>query len=283
MARIGIMQGRLVPPSDNRFQSFPRDRWADEFALAAAAGLDCIEWIFDLYGRDVNPLTTDAGLERIQSLSAEHGVQVLSICADYFMDCPLLRATREEVEDRMTTLFWLLDRARRLGVHRVVLPLVDASGIRSDAEMQTVAELLGRTVPAVERTGVELHLETALDPQSFSRLLAAVPHPKVKVNYDSGNSSSLGYLPHDEFAAYGDRVGSVHIKDRVRGGGTVPLGTGDADLPALFECLDAWKYSGDFILQAARGIEGDELAWARQNRDFVAQRFQPGFSNRGGS
>ena len=37
----------------------------------------------------------------------------------------------------------------------------------------------------------------------------------IKVNYDSGNSASLGYDPTDEFAAYGERVGSVHIKDRV--------------------------------------------------------------------
>jgi len=60
MTHIGIMQGRLVPPTDNRIQCFPRERWADEFALAAKAGLDCIEWIYDLYGADVNPLATDA-------------------------------------------------------------------------------------------------------------------------------------------------------------------------------------------------------------------------------
>ena len=66
----------------------------------------------------------------------------------------------------------------------------------------------------------------------------------LKVNYDSGNSSSLGYHPRDEFAAYGCRVGSVHIKDRVRGGGTVPLGTGNADFPALFAALKKIAYRG---------------------------------------
>jgi hexulose-6-phosphate isomerase len=89
------------------------------------------------------------------------------------------------------------------------------------------------------------------------------------VNYDSGNSASLGYRPRDEFAAYGARVGSVHIKDRRRGGGTVPLGTGDTDFPALFDCLRAAGYRGDFILQAARGRPGDEVAWATANRSFV--------------
>jgi sugar phosphate isomerase/epimerase len=37
----------------------------------------------------------------------------------------------------------------------------------------------------------------------------------------------------EEFAAYGERVGSFHIKDRVRGGKTVPLGQGDTDFASL--------------------------------------------------
>jgi hexulose-6-phosphate isomerase len=268
------MQGRLVPPSDNRFQCFPRERWADEFPLAAAAELDCIEWIFDLYGQDVNPLATDAGVQRLKSLAVQHGVEVLSICADYFMDRPLLRVDADEVERRVQTLIWLLHRAQLLGVNRLVMPFVDASGIHNETEMQTVVGLLRRVLPAAEATRVELHLETALDPPQFARLLAALPYPKIRVNYDSGNSSSLGYHPSDEFAAYGGRVGSVHIKDRVRGGGTVPLGTGDADLPALFECLQKVSYQGDFILQAARGAPSDEVAWARQNRTFVVRHLQ---------
>jgi hexulose-6-phosphate isomerase len=263
------MQGRLVPPSEDRFQCFPRERWADEFALAAGAKLDCIEWIFDVYGEDVNPLATDAGIQQIKGLAAFHGVQVLSICADYFMDRPLLRVDEDEVEDRMQTLFWLLHRAHLLGVNRVVMPFVDASRIHNETETGKVIGLLRRALPVAEECGVELHLETALDPQGFARLLAALPQQKLRVNYDSGNSSSLGYKPRDEFAAYGDRIGSVHIKDRVRGGGTVPLGSGDADLPAMFECLKNANYQGDFILQAARGTATDELAWARENRAFV--------------
>ncbi len=125
-------------------------------------------------------------------------------------------------------------------------------------------------LPVLDETGVELHLETSLAPQPFADLLARLPHPSVKVNYDSGNSASLGYSPRSEFAAYGSRVGSVHVKDRLRGGGTVPLGTGDADFEALFSCLADIGYEGDFVLQVARGTEGDEVNWARQNRAFLS-------------
>jgi hexulose-6-phosphate isomerase len=116
---------------------------------------------------------------------------------------------------------------------------------------------------------VELHLETSLAPEPFADLLARLPHPSVKVNYDSGNSASLGYRPREEFGAYGARVGSVHIKDRLLGGSTVPLGSGDADFAALFRCLDDVAYQGDFVLQVARGVGGDEVAWARHNRGFL--------------
>ena len=102
-------------------------------------------------------------------------------------------------------------------------------------------------------------------------MLAQIPDPLLRVNYDSGNSASLGYDVASELAAYGARIGSVHIKDRVRGGGTVPLGTGDADLPALFSGLARLRYQGDYVLQVARGTDGGEVEWARQNRAFLVR------------
>jgi hexulose-6-phosphate isomerase len=63
----------------------------------------------------------------------------------------------------------------------------------------------------------------------------------------------------------------VHIKDRIRGGGTVPLGTGDADFPTVFSQLNKIRYDGDITLQVARSEPGQEIAWARLNREFVAR------------
>jgi L-ribulose-5-phosphate 3-epimerase len=273
MTYIGIMQGRMVPPIDNRIQCFPRECWADEFALAAQAGLDCIEWIYDLYGADANPLATDSGLEKLRRLSEQHKVKILSICADYFMDKPLVRASQAELEDRLKTFHWLLERGRLIGINRMVIPFVDASRIDTQAEFDGVVLLLQRILDETSQTGIEIHLETSLAPIRFAELLSRLPDARLKVNYDSGNSSSLGYAPRDEFAAYGERVGSVHIKDRLLGASTVPLGSGDADFAALAEGLRKVHYQGDFILQVARGASGDEVAWASQNRAFVLDHF----------
>ena len=269
MNRIGIMQGRLVPPTENRIQCFPRDRWADEFELAAQAGLDCIEWIYDLHGEDKNPLTTDAGINAMGMLSKTHGVQILSLCADYFMDFPLVRATTEELEQRLSFLEWLMIRCQLVGMNRLVLPFVDASQINTEDEMEVVRKSLKRALKTSDKTGVEIHLETSLPPERFASLLLSLPHPMLKVNYDSGNSSSLGYKPAEEFAAYGSRVGSIHIKDRLLGNGTVPLGTGNADFPTLADCIKDLNYQGDIILQVARGVIEEEMPLAKQNREYV--------------
>jgi hexulose-6-phosphate isomerase len=222
-----------------------------------------------MYGADANPLAFDTGIDTIKALSVQRGVRVLSVCADYFMDRPLVRASSTELDERLGTLFWLMRRCQLLGMNRLVLPFVDASRIETEAELDRVVSTLERTLPVAEETGIEIHLETSLTPDRFADLLGRLPHPMLKANYDSGNSSALGYHPRDEFSAYGARVGSVHIKDRIRGGRTVPLGTGDVDLPALFGCLQAVDYSGDFVLQVARGEPGDEIAWAKRNRATV--------------
>lgn len=266
---FGIMQGRLGPPEDGRFQSFPRNRWADEFGNAARVPLDYIEWIVDLYGHDANPLLTDAGIETLQQMSASTGVAIRAVCADYFMDRPFVRCSKPEVAARLEQLQRILRNSRKVGVNRVVIPFVDASAIKSEEDFNQTVEVLTTAMPFAEAAGVELHLETSLTPSEFKRLLDRIPHPMLKVNYDSGNSSSLGYRPADEFAAYGDRIGSVHIKDRVLGGGTVPLSTGTADFPALFDCLEKIKYAGDFTLQVARGEPGDEVSLAQKNLKFV--------------
>src|SRR6266700_70296 len=101
---ITIMQGRLGPPFPGKFQSFPREHWEGEFIAAAAGPLDGIEWIYDVHGAGSNPLETDAGVEQMKELSLRHGVAVRSLCADYFMDLPLLRVSEQQRRERLSRL-----------------------------------------------------------------------------------------------------------------------------------------------------------------------------------
>jgi L-ribulose-5-phosphate 3-epimerase len=260
--RLGIMQGRLSPPEGDRLQAFPRHRWASEFELAAAAGLDSIEWIYDSYGEDVNPVSDDNGVREMRELAVEHAVAVRSLCADWLMEHPPFGEAQEAWVQR---LVWLIARSGRAGIKRIVLPFVDAAAPSDAARLRDLVTAVGRALDDAERVGVELHLETSLAPLPFAELLGRLDHPLIWANYDSGNSAALGYDPREELTAYGARIGSLHVKDRVRDGGSVPLGSGDARLELVFRLLDQLGYRGDAILQTARGEPGHELQWVTEN------------------
>jgi hexulose-6-phosphate isomerase len=270
-AGLYTMQGRLCAPEDGRFQSFPRTAWAREIELAPQVPLRGIEWIYDLYGEGVNPLETAQGRLALQGKLNQVGQKVVSICADYFMDCPLVHPDAAVRADRLAKLEWLISICPDMGIGRIVLPFVDASKIAERADADTVLQVLHTVLPQAQVAGVELHLETDMGPAAFRAFLDEVQHTLVKVNYDSGNSSSLGYKPSEEFAAYGHRIGSFHIKDRVLGGKTVPLGQGDADFASLRAGLLDIDYQGDFVLQVARGEAGDEVAWLASMNALACQ------------
>jgi hexulose-6-phosphate isomerase len=271
------MQGRLSAPEDGRFQSFPRESWRQEIARARQAGFEYIEWIHDEYGRTANPIFSEAGLAEMDALKSKYGVETPALCGDWFMDFPLVRCSAEELKERERHLHELIPVAKRIGAGKIVMPFVDQSRMATEEEKVSVQGVLMRALPVAEEFGVELHLEADFGPSEFAAFLATVEHPMLKVNWDSGNSSGLGYVATEEFAAYGDRIGSVHIKDRYRkpegGIETRPLGTGSADFEDVFRAIRGIKYSGGLTLQVARGVAGNEVEFLRGQVAFVRRYF----------
>ena len=272
MIPIGIMQGRLLPRFEGRFQAFPADGWKREFFLAREAGLQCIEWIYETYHESANPLGSDAGIKEIRDLTAETGVQVRSICADYYMQDPLLDGDGVPRLPVVEHLEWLIGRAAGLGVRYVVLPFVDASALRSARAAEELLHVVSRVAPAARAKGIELHLETDLPAAQLAMLLERAAEPRLRVNYDIGNSAALGHAPASELPLLRKWLGSVHVKDRVRGGGTVPLGTGAADFDTCFRLIPSHGFAGPYILQAAREDGVSEAQLAARNRRFVEER-----------
>ena len=276
----GVMQGRLSPPEDGRFQSFPRAGWREELAKAKAAGFSYIEWIhddFDGWISDAvpgaNPIFTEAGLREFDALKTAHSIGTPALCGDWFMEHPLIRCTPAERIHREQHLHALLPIAQRIGATHIVLPFVDNASMKTEEEKIQVLDVLKHALPVAESCGVELHLEADFNPGDFKAFLARIQHPMFKVNWDSGNSSGLGYVASEEFAAYGDRIGSVHIKDRYRkpegGIETRPLGTGSADFNDVFSAIKSSDYDGGVTLQVARGTPGDEVTFLRGQLEFV--------------
>ncbi|MBT4932940.1 MAG: sugar phosphate isomerase/epimerase [Rhodospirillaceae bacterium] len=276
MTDVGIMQGRLLPPFEGRFQAFPATRWRDEFSLANEAGLACIEWIYEKPHDRQNPLGSEQGIAELKQLSAESGVDIRSICADYYMQEHLL--DREGVPHQATVdhLQWLMRQAAKLPVIYMVLPFVDASSLSTPGQRDGIISLMTDIGALASKLGLELHLETDLQPVVFRQILEAIDQPAVRMNFDIGNSASLGFDPTEELTTLGPYLGSVHVKDRALAGGTVPLGQGNADLPTCFNLIRQSGFSRHFVLQAARGEEGHETTLAASNRLFVERHMATG-------
>jgi len=271
--KLAVMHNRLSPQEDGRFQSFPRNSWREEFARAAQAGVPNIEWIDDTYGADITPLRTDEGVEEMLALMKKHGVSIPSICADSFMEEPLIRCTEEERAERLELLDHLFHQAKKVGAAHLGIPFLDNSALNTKEEIDQAALALQSILPTLEELDMELHLETSLDPENFVYLMQKINHPNVKITYDTGNSAGMGYNPKEEFAAYGEYLGSVHIKDRILNSATVELGTGDTDFTAVKEELDRLQFAGLFTLQGARGEEGGEVEQIRKYHTFSTQTF----------
>jgi L-ribulose-5-phosphate 3-epimerase len=269
MNPIGIMQGRLSPPADGRIQSFPVDTWRSEFELAKEADLFCIEWIYESGTDAQNPLRTDSGVAEILEVAEASGVAVRSVCADYYMTEKLIETNGHANSNSVQHLEWLIGRAGEVGVHYIVLPFVDSSSLKSDLELKGLARALKSLGGVAQAAALELHLETDLLPSRLLELLESVNSSAVRANYDIGNSASLGRDPFEELTALRSWLGSVHVKDRIKGGHTVPLGQGNADFDACFRLIAEAQFRGPFILQAARQPGLSEVELAKQNRKFV--------------
>jgi L-ribulose-5-phosphate 3-epimerase len=271
MNPIGIMQGRLSLPVEGQIQTFPIDTWRDEFFLARDLGLDGVEWVYDVATYTDNPLLTEAGLTEIRRLRKRSGVEIWSVCADYFRDCPLIRVDSATLAMRLQILRNLISQCRAAGIRRVMIPFVDSASIVTDDDFNQAINALRTILPFARANDLVITLEASLEPGRYRSFLECINNPALRVTFDIGDCASLGHDPTHEIKLLGPWLGVVHVKDRLTGGFTVPLGTGNADFKTVFTTLALMAYSGPFVLQAAREQTGKEIATVRKNILFVKQ------------
>jgi len=254
--KIGVMQGRLLPKFLGRYQAHPLGYWRDEFKVASELGLDCIEFILDFNDAELNPLLKDSGIEEINKITQSSGVEVFSVCADYFMEMPLHSKHIKNAELSQKILINLLNNVSKLRVSDVVIPCVDKSSLHNLNDINKFVQNLMPVIDLAEKFCINLSLETDLDPQAFFDLLRRFDSDRITVNYDIGNSAALGYNVIEELNAYGSSITDIHIKDRILGSGPVELGKGNADFTIFFNKLKEFDYKGPLIMQAFRDDEG---------------------------
>jgi hexulose-6-phosphate isomerase len=119
----------------------------------------------------------------------------------------------------------------------------------------------------MEELNMELSIESSLPPGELKDMMERLDHPLFCVTYDIGNSASMGYDTTEEIDAFGAWIRNVHVKDRLLGGTTVALGTGNADFESTFAALKRINYAGSFTLQAVR--DGDPIENTKRQLVFL--------------
>ena len=256
---IGIMQGRLSPRIDGKIQAYPARTWQKEFEIAQEIGYAAIEWIVE-NPVESNALMTTSGKTEIKKVITSTGVRIDYVCADIFMQQPLVRMTEEIKSQNKEYLLEILRNSKEVGAIGVEIPFVDNSSIKTEAEKQEFIDVMQGAFKLAKDLDLKISLETDLQPLAFKELLEHIDLDYIQANYDIGNSASLGFDPKQELDAYGQRILNVHVKDRKLGGTTVPLGTGSADIKGVFQKLNEIGYAGGITMQAARGENDIDIA-----------------------
>jgi L-ribulose-5-phosphate 3-epimerase UlaE len=269
MKNIGIMQGRLLPRYKNRYQAHPVNYWQAEFYIAKEMGFSQIEFILDFNDVKLNPLMSKNGIKQIQKLISQTGVTVKSICADYFMQAPFHSKHQKQSEKVLNTL---IENAKKLNVIDIVIPCVDQSSLKTKNDVQMFVSSVKKSLPLAQKYNININFETDLNPNDFKKLLSNFNSKNIKVNYDIGNSASLSYNPEKEFKAYGEHISDLHIKDRVLNGGSVELGTGNADFKTIFKLLKKYKFDGNIIMQSAKAEQYiDDLKLVKKQKKYISK------------
>ena len=257
--RIGIMQGRLVRAETGELDCSPGEKWRDEFRAAAALRLNHIELVADRVPDPRNPMWSTDGRDEIVALVESTGVEVASLCLNEVLTSPIDEMSAHLVERLRPVL-------RDLPIRVVVVPLLEASDLRSVDRLSAVRSLLFLADDLLDDDG-RVVVELGLSASDSLRFLESVGSPRVGLCYDVGNATAFGFDPTQELRVLGSAVWHVHAKDKNALRENVRFGTGKVPFAGVFEELSLRGFDGLVTMEATRG--NDPFITASEHRDFL--------------
>ena len=161
---IGIMQGRLSPPTNNTIQAFPEKSWKNEFKLSQKIGVNSIEWVYDTFER--NPIM-EREISEINNYIAKFKIKINSICADYFMVNKLFNESEKNIEKNLKVLKELAINSKKIGAKIIEIPLVDSSSLKTEKNKKEFVTNLKKIIPEISDIGLIITLETDFFPITY--------------------------------------------------------------------------------------------------------------------
>jgi len=198
--------------------------------------------------------TADPGEYR--ALAAGHGMTFASLHLPRFTDDEPERSFGEAVQAARF--------AAGLGMS-VVYPRATsmAALVRDGKPFLDAVEGLGLTVAVEIHQGFPVY-----NVASLLEAFEGVGDSRLKAVLEMGHLHLAGETWRDCWAAAGDRVAVVHLKD-IRDGKSVPLGAGEVDLTAMLSHLRSVGFAGEYVVELLLKDQGSPLPHLAAAREFV--------------
>ena len=200
------MQGRLSPIRNGRIQSFPWETWSEEFEAASRISLKKIEWTIDSENFSSNPLLTLDGREEITRLKSHFDVEIPSVTCDYFMENPPWKSDPGPI---LAGIESILLGMSEIDAKILVVPLVDNSSLGSAIKTSQVEAFFRPVTNLLRENNMRIAFETDLSEEAFSDFIEEFGEDCFGINYDIGNSASLGFDPAKEFKAISTALDNI--------------------------------------------------------------------------
>tara|TARA_R110001583_G_scaffold88338_1_gene229231 strand:+ start:831 stop:1610 length:780 start_codon:yes stop_codon:yes gene_type:complete len=250
--KIGVLQGRLSPPTKGHIQEFPIN-WLKEFELLKAHNLNHIEWIVTTNSFEGNPLFDKSSGLNLSDLP------IHSVCADNLVDKKFANLTFLEAN-----LIPICESAGYNDIKNITIPLLEDSSIENDELRKQFCDNIVKITS--QYSDLVFSFEAELAPEKLIELLKLSDNHVV--TYDTGNITSCG-LDHIKYInLLHEKINNVHLKDRTFDARTVAPSTGDTNFNLIFKTLKSAGYDGVYTLQTAREKPGAELETILMHRNL---------------
>ena len=173
---------------------------------------------------------------------------------------------------------WLeqsIDAAKDLGAKVILVAFFGRGSLLRGKELKTddvdvVVERLKAAAPRAKEAGVILGIENTLSAQQNLDILGRIGHDSVRIYYDVGNTTSMGYDVPAEIRQLNDKIAIFHFKD-----GPSYLGEGKVKYAPIAEAIRAINYQGWIVLETSNPSK-DRIADTKRNAAFIRKLFGMG-------
>ena len=270
LSKVGVMQGRLVDQETSKIQSFPWNSWKKEFKILNQNKFNFLEWTVDEENFFKNPINTRTGRKKINKLKKKFKIKILSLTADFFMQKPFFKENKKKkINLCFKKLKTILINSNKVEIKFIIIPLVDNSSLPKN-KMNLFVKKISEIKNVLKSNKQMILFESDFGPKNLSKFLKRFDSKFFGINYDTGNSASLGYKLKDEIP-YFKFVKNIHLKDRSYKSTTKRLGRGDFNFTKFFNFILKSKYKGNFIFQAARSKYNRHIEEILINKNYIVK------------